>query len=63
MFNAWQKEWDGFTEGRWSHTSVNVRDFIKKNYTPYPVKTEKGIMYNQNHRTACNHIDYRLFFM
>ena len=35
MFNAWQKEWDGFTEGRWSHTSVNVRDFIKKNYTPY----------------------------
>ncbi|MBQ1463969.1 MAG: formate acetyltransferase, partial [Ruminococcus sp.] len=21
--------------GRWSNTSVNVRDFIKKNYTPY----------------------------
>ena len=35
MFNTWQKEWDGFTEGRWSTTSVNVRDFIKKNYTPY----------------------------
>ena len=35
MINTWQKEWDGFTEGRWSHTSVNVRDFIKKNYTPY----------------------------
>lgn len=31
--------------------------------TEYPVKTEKGIMYNQNHRTACNHIDYRLLFM
>ncbi len=29
------KEWEGFTEGRWSNTSVNVRDFIKKNYTPY----------------------------
>lgn len=35
MINTWQKEWGGFTEGRWSHTSVNVRDFIKKNYTPY----------------------------
>ena len=35
MINTWQKEWDGFTEGRWSHTSVNVRDFIKKIYTPY----------------------------
>ena len=35
MINTWQKEWDGFTEGRWSQTSVNVRDFIKKNYTPY----------------------------
>ncbi|WP_303836071.1 formate C-acetyltransferase [Ruminococcus flavefaciens] len=35
MINTWQKEWDGFTEGRWSTTSVNVRDFIKKNYTPY----------------------------
>ncbi|MBR4510436.1 MAG: formate C-acetyltransferase [Ruminococcus sp.] len=29
------KEWEGFTTGRWSNTSVNVRDFIKKNYTPY----------------------------
>lgn len=28
-------EWDGFEHGRWSETSVNVRDFIKKNYTPY----------------------------
>ncbi len=28
-------EWEGFKEGRWSHGSVNVRDFIKKNYTPY----------------------------
>ncbi|HBB20608.1 MAG TPA: formate C-acetyltransferase [Ruminococcus sp.] len=28
-------EWEGFTPGRWSNTSVNVRDFIKKNYTPY----------------------------
>ena len=29
------KEWEGFKEGRWCNTSVNVRDFIKKNYTPY----------------------------
>ena len=28
-------EWEGFEHGRWSNTSVNVRDFIKKNYTPY----------------------------
>ncbi|WP_173386378.1 formate C-acetyltransferase [Ruminococcus flavefaciens] len=35
MINTWPKEWDGFNEGRWSTTSVNVRDFIKKNYTPY----------------------------
>ena len=35
MFTIWPKEWDGFKEGRWSTTSVNVRDFIKKNYTPY----------------------------
>jgi len=35
MITTWPKEWDGFKEGRWSTTSVNVRDFIKKNYTPY----------------------------
>ena len=35
MISTWPKEWDGFREGRWSSTSVNVRDFIKKNYTPY----------------------------
>lgn len=29
------QEWDGFVLGRWSSYSVNVRDFIKKNYTPY----------------------------
>ena len=29
------KEWDGFEHGRWCNSSVNVRDFIKKNYTPY----------------------------
>ena len=28
-------EWEGFNPGRWSGTSVNVRDFIKRNYTPY----------------------------
>ena len=35
MINTWANEWDGFAEGRWSSSSVNVRDFIKKNYTPY----------------------------
>ena len=29
------QEWEGFTEGAWSHDSVNVRDFIISNYTPY----------------------------
>ncbi|MFI3167299.1 MAG: formate C-acetyltransferase [Bacillota bacterium] len=27
--------WEGFKLGRWSSTSVNVRDFIINNYTPY----------------------------
>ncbi|MFI3205907.1 MAG: formate C-acetyltransferase [Clostridia bacterium] len=30
-----EPQWEGFNEGRWSTTSVNVRDFIMKNYTPY----------------------------
>ena len=30
----WQKEWDGFEAGRWSN-SVNVRDFIQRNYMLY----------------------------
>ncbi|MBQ8826104.1 MAG: formate C-acetyltransferase [Oscillospiraceae bacterium] len=29
------KEWAGFQLGRWSSGTVNVRDFIKKNYKPY----------------------------
>ena len=28
-------EWKGFKAGRWSNGSVNVRDFIQLNYTPY----------------------------
>ena len=28
------KEWDGFVPGDWKN-SINVRDFIQKNYTPY----------------------------
>jgi len=35
MINTWASEWDGFNEGRWSSGSVNVRDFIKKNYRKY----------------------------
>ncbi|HHQ4723173.1 TPA: pyruvate formate lyase family protein, partial [Aeromonas veronii] len=29
-----QKAWEGFAAGEWQ-TSVNTRDFIQKNYTPY----------------------------
>ncbi len=28
------EQWNGFTEGEWQE-SINVRDFIDKNYTPY----------------------------
>ena len=35
MIGTWQNEWNGFNEGRWSSSSVSVRDFIRKNYTPY----------------------------
>ncbi|MBR6872758.1 MAG: formate C-acetyltransferase [Ruminococcus sp.] len=35
MFGDFMPEWEGFTEGRWSNTAVNVRDFILKNYSPY----------------------------
>ncbi len=35
MFKNFPPEWEGFTPGRWSNTSVNVRDFIQKNITPY----------------------------
>ncbi|MBE6849368.1 MAG: formate C-acetyltransferase [Ruminococcus sp.] len=35
MSMHFEPEWDGFEAGRWSGTSVNVRDFIQKNYTPY----------------------------
>lgn len=34
-FAEYPAEWKGFQEGRWCTTSVNVRDFIKKNYTAY----------------------------
>ena len=26
--------WRGFKDGEWTHT-IDVRDFIQKNYTPY----------------------------
>ena len=35
MAEKWRQEWDGFTPGRWNRGSVNVRDFIQHNYTPY----------------------------
>ena len=33
--NWFDEEWKGFKPGRWSSTSVNLRDFIQKNFTPY----------------------------
>ena len=35
MEKNWNSSWDGFNPGRWNRTSVNVRDFIQSNYTPY----------------------------
>ncbi|MEG0721608.1 MAG: pyruvate formate lyase family protein, partial [Lachnospiraceae bacterium] len=35
MEKNWNPGWDGFQPGRWNRTSVNVRDFIQQNYTPY----------------------------
>lgn len=35
MAKEFLEEWEGFKPGRWSNTSVNVRDFIQKNFTPY----------------------------
>ena len=34
MFDEFAPEWEGFARGKWT-TSVNVRDFIHRNYTPY----------------------------
>ena len=34
MLKEYPSEWEGFTRGRWSD-SINVRDFIQKNFTPY----------------------------
>jgi len=35
MERKWHANWDGFKPGRWNRTSINVRDFIQQNYTPY----------------------------
>ena len=35
MINEFAPEWEGFQPGKWSNNSVNVRDFIQKNITPY----------------------------
>ncbi|MBP5604364.1 MAG: formate C-acetyltransferase [Ruminiclostridium sp.] len=35
MFNEFLPEWEGFKAGKWCKTSINVRDFILLNYTPY----------------------------
>ena len=35
MEKNWNSNWDGFKPGRWNRTSVNVRNFIQENYTPY----------------------------
>ena len=35
MERVFMDEWEGFTPGRWSRTSINLRDFIYNNYTLY----------------------------
>ena len=35
MQNLPKEQWEGFTLGKWSNGSVNVRDFIQRNYTQY----------------------------
>ena len=35
MERQFYDEWEGFKPGRWSSTSINLRDFIQKNFTPY----------------------------
>ena len=35
MERNFYEEWEGFKPGRWSSTSINLRDFIQKNFTPY----------------------------
>ena len=35
MERQFYDEWEGFKPGRWSNTSINLRDFIQKNLTPY----------------------------
>ncbi len=35
MSMNFEPEWEGFVPGRWSGGSINVRDFIQKNYTLY----------------------------
>ena len=35
MERQFYDEWEGFKPGRWSNPSINLRDFIQKNFTPY----------------------------
>ena len=35
MVMEFAPEWEGFRPGKWSRASVNVRDFIQQNFTPY----------------------------
>lgn len=35
MAQEFLEQWNGFEKGRWCNGSVNVRDFIQNNYTPY----------------------------
>ncbi len=35
MKRRWHDNWEGFSVGKWNRTSINVRDFIQRNYVPY----------------------------
>ena len=43
------KQWIGFNQGEWNET-INVRDFIVKNYTPY--EGDDGFLKPATHRTT-----------
>ena len=35
MGKKWHANWEGFFPGAWSNATIDVRDFIQANYTPY----------------------------
>ena len=51
MAETMAKAWEGFVGGAWEKT-IDVRDFIQKNYTPYEV-TKASWLARQNPQQSC----------